>query len=91
MLDYNINELVCNRKVYLWGTGSTVEWLNVKESLERWNIEIHGYLDGNIDKKGSIYNGKKVLHISEIPDKTGAFIVISHVYLDEATGNHYVK
>lgn len=64
----NIN----NRKLAFWGTGTELSYFRDKVSLDN-----DVYIDGNINKRGVVIDGKEVLYSGDIQDWEHYFIVIT--------------
>lgn len=68
------------RKLCVWGTGKFASYYSYMHSES-----IYAYIDNDRAKKGAFFNGKKVLHPSEIEDWKSFFIIISSTYFEDVS------
>lgn len=84
-LDISVPKLADGKKVFIWGAGGLSRFINLRKKIEEMGIRVAGYIDNDLAKKNTIYDGLMVHHPSGISSDeiSKYFIVVSSAYADE--------
>lgn len=76
--DFN-DEILCGRKIAVWGTGDTERNFNEACKRNGYSIDVSLYIDNNCDNDIS-YHGQPVKLLSDVEDIAQYFVIVASIY-----------